>query len=692
MKKVILLIIVVSVISNQLLFADDTLKVSKPSPLQEKIFKFPEYQMFFLDNGLKVFVFEDHRQPTLAFRLLTAGGKSIDTVKPGIADITASLLTKGTKKLNSQEFAQSIDGIGADISAEVETDFLTVTASGLKKHLNTLLDLYVQAITSPALSEQEFKKIIPQMIASIQQEKSNPEILAQKMSRKVVYGENHPYALDATEESVNKINLYDIENYYSGVFYPNNSTLVVTGDVKSDEIIKEIKKKFKNWEKSKEDIKISIPPIKPIPIGVYFIERPGSVQSTILYSTKTVPYTHKDYDILELATNIISGGIAGRLFKVLREEYSYTYTPYGNLTQNKFSGRYFCGADVKKEVTDSALFVLLKQINSLTKNLVPEQELSRVKTYLAGTFKMSFESSEYLAMLIQNADFYGKDIKELESFTGRIMGFAPNSIRSIANQYLNTSKGYIIVVGSSEVKEKLSQFGKMYDFDLNLNPLSGDNAKMEPVSMTFEDLIGKYIKAIGGLSALETVQTVIDTANVEMISSGNVMKGLLIQYQKAPNKKYMNFDMNVFKQEIWVDGQEVWIKLNKVEKMKSDEAEKILYDAYLFKDAKLIEQGFKCTVLGKQGNQILMKALSPKGFVSTYYFDAKTYLINKIERVETTAEGTIPITEHIKEYIEIEGVKLPKVTETISPLYTIKTNNHYLINQPLEDVLFKPVQ
>ncbi|MFH1051127.1 MAG: insulinase family protein [bacterium] len=690
MKKVFVFIILIILVALQYAKATDSTIVSKPEPLPEKEIKFPEYKEFTLDNGLKVFVFEDHRQPTISFRLLIAGGKSVDTLKPGIADITASLLTKGTKKLTALDLAKKIDGVGADISASAGTDFITVQASGLKKHLSTILDVYSQVITGPVFPDKEFEKIVPQMIAAIRQEKADPRLIASKIARKAIYGEQHPYALFASEKSIGIINISDIKNYYINNFIPNNATLAIIGDVKANDIIKEIKKKFKNWEKSNKDFTYNIPSIKSLPLGVYFVERPASVQSTIMFATKAVAYTNKDYDLLGVATNVISGGIAGRLFRTLREEYSYTYTPFGNISQNKYTGWYFCGADVKNVVTDSALKVMLKQITSLTQELTKEDELKRVKTYQSGTYKMAFESSDYIAALIQNADFYGKPIEELAAYANKIMNFSPHAIKNIASQFLNPSKGYLIIVGSPEVKEKLSQFGKLYDFDLDLNPLSGEKAKMEPISMTSNELIEKYINSIGGRDSLNNIQTVIDSAQVEMISGSNVMKGTLIQYQKSPGKKYMDFDMNVFRQQVWVDGKDVWVKLNQVEKMETDESEKFIYDAQIFKDTRLVDMGYNCSILGKQGNTILMKAVSPKGFASTYFFDAKTFHINKIERVETTGRGTLPITETIKEYVEIAGMKFPKVIESVTPLNTIITVHYYIINQPIDDNLFLP--
>jgi zinc protease len=669
--------------------SDSTLS-EKPESMPEREFEFPEFQKITLDNGLKVFLIEDHEQPTITLRLLVGGGNSVDGNKAGLSIMASELIKKGTKKLDALSLVKKIDGVGGRLTANSNDDFVTVKISGLTKHLDLFMDVCSQMIISPTFPNTEIEKLKPRFLAKIKQEKENPRKIADALSKKVIYGDNHPYSSEPDENSIKSIKQKDIINYYNKYFVPDNSSLAVIGDFNKDEIIEKIKEYFLEWDKSSENLNIEVPEGKPKPLGVYFVERPGSVQSTIMFATNTVACNNRDYDLLTVATSVISGGISGRLFKTLREKYSYTYAPFGNMTKSKFNGRYFCGADVKKEVTDSAITIMLEQIRALCSQTPNTEEVSLVKTYLSGSYKMSFENSDHIAALIQNTDFYGKPINEVESYAQRIIGYSPYTIRNIANKYLKPEEVYIIVVGSPEIKNKLASFGKIYDFDQNLIPLSGENAKLENTGYDAEKLLEKYIEALGGKENLDSIHTVIDSAKVEMNSQGNLMEGDLIYYQKAPDKKYSIFDMNVFKQYMWVDGKDVWIRLSNIQKMESKEAEKLKYDAVLFKDAKLLEYNYQCKVLGKQGNMILMKAVSPAGFESVYYFNDDTFLIEKIERNEETTEGVIPITEYFKGYVEVNRVLFPKVIETVSPLYKIKTVNSYTINQPLDDTLFRP--
>ncbi|MGA2297860.1 MAG: pitrilysin family protein, partial [FCB group bacterium] len=260
---------------------DNKIVTTKPEPLPEQEFTFPSYTEYTLKNGLKVFIIEDNEQPTVTIQLLVAGGTSVDGEKPGIADMTAELLTKGTKKYNALELAQKLDGVGASINASANVDYITVSGGSLTKHLNLLIDAFSEVVLRPSFPGKEFDKLVPKMLAGIQEEKASPGTLAANLAKKVIYGDTHPYALQPSEASIKEIKNDDIENYYKNYFKPNNASIAIVGDVKPKEILDKLEKALGTWKKG--DVpKIKIPPAKPLPIGVYFVNRPASVQSSIL--------------------------------------------------------------------------------------------------------------------------------------------------------------------------------------------------------------------------------------------------------------------------------------------------------------------------------------------------------------------------------------------------------------------------
>jgi hypothetical protein len=282
-------------------------------------------------------------------------------------------------------------------------------------------------------------------------------------------------------------------------------------------------------------------------------------------------------------------------------------------------------------------------------------------------------------------------VERVKDYYENLMSFTPYQVRDIARKYMNPKNEYIFVVGSPEIREKLEPFGKIFDYSMDLEALTGEKGKFEDVGMNAEELLGKFKEALGGKDNLDKIQTIIDTVSIKFEVMGKSFDASGVQIQKAPNKKYMKFDLVFQKQEMWVDGTNAWASIQgKNEKQEGKNLEDLLADAVMFKDTKYIELGYKCDLLGKQSNFIMMKVLSPQLQESVLYFDPVTFLLMKIESTKETPQGPIPSTVEYSNYILIDGVKLPKTLKSSNPMFTMTMENKYTINQPVEDNIFVP--
>jgi len=660
----------------------------KPEPLSEFEFKFPKYKVERLKNGLKVFLIEDKEQPTIAFRVLIKGGSSVDSEKSGIADLTSGLLTKGTKNYNADQIANTLDGVGASISASANADFISIYAQSLKKHEELLLKMLKEVILEPTFPKSEFEKLQKQTIASIQYEKSNPSTLAQSLSRIAIYGEEHPYAKRNTEESINSITRDDIINYYNKWFKSNNATIAVIGDFEEKEILQDLENSFSDWSKG-ELTNIELPNVKTLPKGVYFVSRPNSVQSSIVVTTLTVPIKNRYYETLGLASNII-GAFSGRLFMTLREKYSYTYTPFGFQTRTRAINRFACGADVAKDKTDSAISVILSELQSLTNNPPTDEEFNRIRQYSLGSYLMSMESSSYIASLIQNTDFYGLMIEELPKYPNRLQSMTPYDIRIVANEYINPKNAQIIVVGDPSIKESLTKFGQLFEYDLDLNKV---DLKLERIKLTVEELLEKYIDAIGGINTINKINAIESKATSEMNINGQVFSGDIYTIKTKDGRMYEKSDFRLFYSETWVDSNQAWINIqNTTTELKDKELYRILFDANIFPLLNFSKFNIKSNILGKNSKYTVLETINRNAEKNIYYFNNNNYLLAKKETIINRENLIELFTEIYEDYQKIDGILLPtKITNKSETMNSI-TYHNYVINPKFDENIFKPIK
>ncbi|MDT3739720.1 MAG: pitrilysin family protein [Candidatus Kapabacteria bacterium] len=686
-----LILVIVSLLISLNLSAQDINPDVKPQPLASTGFVFPNYTVQTLSNGLKVYIIEDKEQPTVAFRLMVFGGSSVEGQKAGLAELMSGMMTKGTKTRTASKIASSMDGIGATLTSNAGNDYFTVYAEGLKKYQSLILETMSDIALNPIFPVDEFAKLQQQTIAGIEYEKSSPGTLAQALSRIAVYGVEHPYAQRKTEKSVNSITVDDLKNFHSSWTKPGNASLAVVGDVNPNTIVKELEKYFKNWKKG-EVKRIVIPEASPMPKGVYLVKRPGSVQTSVIITTNTIPYNDIDYDRLNLATQLI-GGANGRIYQTLREKYSFTYSPYGFLTTTKYANRFAAVAEVAAEKTDSSIAVINNELRDIIRKSPDAEELNRVRTSYLGNYFMSFENSLFVASLIQNEDFYGKKINDLKNYAKRIESYVPSDITAAVSSYINPENAQIVVVGDPSIVSSIEKYGQIFEYDLDLNPLSGVDAKLEPVSISPEMLIEKYENAIGGKLNIEKIKTLNAVSTAVLTASGKDIPGKVLSQKKVPNKLYNLSDFGIFASQVWVDGVNAWSgQPNQPSTLQDGESKaRMMFEAEMFSVLALKKHNYKTNVLGKIQKRILMSAVNPAGNEIVYYFNSDSYLLELTELKLDGPDGVKQIWSIISDdYNDYGGVLLPKLQKTITPGFSITLKTSYEINKEIDDAVFKP--
>jgi len=655
----------------------------RPESLESKDFTFPEFKEKTLSNGLRIFFIEDKEQPTLNLNFVFKGGKVAES-KPDVADFTATLLTKGTKSKSALIIAETIDGIGADISANSSLDYFSISAFTLTKHQDKVLEILADIMLNPAFDDDELEKLVPKALAGLKSEKSNIGSLAAKMSNIAVYGKDHPYAKISSEKTINSIETDYLKNYYESFIRPNNGTLAIVGDFDIDKLTQKLEKLLSKWSK-KEIPEYTIPEPKSMATGVYFVERPASVQSAVRYVTKTVPYNSTNYEALTFAAGVIHSGFAGRLFKTLREKYSYTYSPMGGQSGNVSTNKFACGSDVRTNVTDSSISVILNEVGNLANEVPSSEEVDLIKKFRIGMYFMSFENSSYIANLLQNYVLNNKSLELLKTIHKRYQSLTNYDLNKVANEYMNPKNAYIIVVGDKSIKESLQQFGYVYDYDLDINPVFAN----EKIDLSTKELIKKYTIALGGEDAISKIKTITATGEANMSFSGQEVPGTFEEYRKFPNKMAQTlklaFDTQIFK----YNGKSGYVG-NSEGKIDAEGPvlEKLKLEAEMFVETKFLDYDLDLKVMGIKDNDIVLNVIYKDKSERKYYFNKNTFLLNKVESLEDTPQGPINVIKYIDEYITVAGVKLPKIVRSDMQLVVIKYNYNYSINENIEDSVF----
>ena len=448
----------------------DRTKKPEPGPAPEAAF--PDYVTKVLPNGLKIFVIEDDRKPTITMRLVIKAGDALDGGKPGIAGFVAGLLNRGTATHDALAFAKIVDSLGATLEASAGSDAISVSTSGLTKITDPLLDLFADAVIHPVFAQEEFAKAQKRTYSTLTAQKKEPRSLVGKLMNVTLFGA-HPYGKFTTPESVKAISRDDLTAFHSRWFAPNNASLAIVGDVKAADILPKIEKALGGWERRDMPM-IKRADIAPITgLTIHLQDLPGSVQSTVIVCRGAPSRTHAtDLPEMNVMNSILGGGFSGRLFQNLREKHGYTYGSSSAFNYYKQGGYFQATAEARNEVTAPAIKEILNEIGRIRTESVPSDELELQRQYNVGNYLLSLESASRIAARVQDIELYGLPADFYKTYATRMSAVTPESAQKLAQKYLSTENVGIVVVGKAEtVKPELEKIGKVIVYDADLKPV-----------------------------------------------------------------------------------------------------------------------------------------------------------------------------------------------------------------------------
>ena len=427
-----------------------------PRPLPARDIKFPPYELQTLPNGLQVIAVLHHEQPLVSMRLLVRAGSSSDPRdKLGTARLVASLLNQGvqaapgTTARSAEQLADAIDFIGGAMGAGAATDLTHVNMVVMKDSFETGMQMLSDIVRHPAFHPEEIDRQRQQMLSGLQVSVQDPEYIANAVFDRLVYG-FHPYGMpdSGTPETLAALGRDDLIAFHSRYFHPNNAILAVVGDVTAAEAFAMTKKVFGDWEKRDLPADTFIDPPDPTR-RLVIVNKPDAVQTEVRVGHLGIPRGHPDYLAVNLAIRILGGEGSNRLHQVLRTERGLTYSAQANMDALKVTGDFEAETNTRSEATGEVLRLIVDEFWRLQRERVGERELGDAKAYLTGSFPLTIETPDAIAMQVVNAVFYGLPLEELQNLRERVNAITVDDIQRVARAYLRPDRLSVVLVGNA---------------------------------------------------------------------------------------------------------------------------------------------------------------------------------------------------------------------------------------------------
>ena len=446
----------------------------RPPVPAAKAIKIPNYYTSKFENGLKIIGTESHETPKIYLYFEIGGAHLLEANKKinyGTASMTAQMMNQGTKNLTSEEFSAALDRLGSSISYGSGESTTTVFVSSFAENLDATLALLKESMFTPRFDPKDFTRIKKQNLEGIKNQKSNPSWMASSTYNKIIFeGSILAEPSGGDHKSVSKISVEQCQDFYNNFYSPNVTSLSVVGPINETDIMAKISF-LKGWQDKNVVVPAVPEPKMPEKTTIILVDKPYAAQSLIIAGYPSLKYDYNgDYYKSGVMNFSLGGAFNSRINLNLREDKGYTYGARAGFSGNKYYGEYVFRSNIKKEVTDSSIMELMKELTEFKNGGITDEELAFTKSSIllskALNYETPFQKLGFLNGIIDN------DLPE--DYTAQqeaiVNGLTKEEINALANKYIRPENLLIVVVGHAyKVKEGLDKlgYGKIQLIEIN---------------------------------------------------------------------------------------------------------------------------------------------------------------------------------------------------------------------------------
>jgi len=404
-----------------------------------------------LANGLTVIAVERHKVPVFQAELVVKAGARHDPEgKEGLANLTASLLDKGTKNRTASQIADEIDFTGGDL--DISCGYITVPLSVhvLVEHANLAMELLSEMAMLPAFKEDEVERERTRILSGIMRRKENPHVVVSDAFRDMVYqGSPLEGAVVGDAKGVSGIKRNEVVEYHKAHFLPGNSVLVMVADLAAEDMIRLAEEYLGSWQMRSVGV-AEMSPLQPTEGKSVRLVDMDVNQSYIAFGHLGLKRKDPDYNAVRVMNYILGGGgFVSRILKSIRVRQGLAYSAYSYFAPGPaYSGYFRAGLQTKIGSTSQALNSLLEEINRIRNEQVTDRELEDAKSFFEGSLPRRQETYGQIANLFVDqeinglkSDYWVEDLKEIKSLT-------KEDIQRVARKHLDPDN-FIIAVATN---------------------------------------------------------------------------------------------------------------------------------------------------------------------------------------------------------------------------------------------------
>lgn len=428
-------------------------------PLPE--IKIPKNERFVLQNGLVVYLMEDHDLPLVnGTALVRTGSRWEPGDKVGLAGLTGEVMrTGGTKKHSPDQLNEMLEQRAAAVETSISEATGNASFQSLSEDLETVFGLFAEVLREPVFAQSKLDLAKTQARGSIARRNDDPESIASREFQKLIYGKDSPYARTIEYGTVDNISREDLLQFYQQYFHPNNMILGIVGDFEPQKMRSLIQAKFGDWRRNPQITKPDLSEVTPAHTGgVFFVNQPQLTQSSVLIGHLGGKFNNPDYAALDVMNGVLNG-FGGRLLNEVRSRQGLAYSVYGYWSPRfDYPGMFIAGGQTRSDATVQFVKALQAEIKRIQAQPVTANELAFAKESTLNSFVFNFQDPSQTLSRLMRYEYYGYPADFLFRYQKAVATTTEADVQRVAREYLKPENMVTLVVGNqTTIKPPLTQ-------------------------------------------------------------------------------------------------------------------------------------------------------------------------------------------------------------------------------------------
>lgn len=414
-----------------------------PKPLEK--FNLAKASSQSLSNGTQVHFVNLGEQKVVRIEFVMNAGTWNENQR-GQSFVALKMLNEGTSKLNNTQIAEYLANYGAFLELNHGLDRVNITLYSLEKHLKTLVELIYQLLNDSQFAEADFNNFINITKQGLKVSLEKTSFVATRLFREKLFGANHPYGSNYDLSDLENISRNSVFDYYLKYIKGlNNLNIFVSGSYDQDNVFNILNEYFGKNTKLNIEVETKIATISSD--KKIYIEKDGALQTSIRLGKNVMNRSNPDYQKFLVVNELLGGFFGSRLMKNIREDKGFTYGIGSSINVFEHEAYLVIGTDVKKEVAEQTFAEIEKEIAILQNELTDVEELSIVKNYILGSFMGSINTPFSIIDKFKTLHYNNLDYDYYDRYYDTVNNMTPESVRDIAQQYLNYDEMIKVSVG-----------------------------------------------------------------------------------------------------------------------------------------------------------------------------------------------------------------------------------------------------